>query len=132
MQVTKDTSLEDQMIRFRRDLHKYPETGFLEMRTASLVANALTHMGYHLQLGKDVMDPSACMGKPSEEETEAHYAWALENGAHPDFIEHFKDGYTGIVATLNTGKEGPTIAYRFDMDALDIHECEEESHVPVE
>lgn len=132
MHTTEEHTLEEQLIRFRRDLHMYPETGFLEMRTASIVAHELTKLGYSLQLGIDVMDPDACMGKPSDEETEAHYAWAIENGAHPDFVEHFKDGYTGIVATLDTGKEGPTLAYRFDMDALDIHECEEDAHVPVQ
>lgn len=132
MHSTKDISLEEQIIRYRRDLHMYPETGFLEMRTASIVANALTVMGYSLQLGKDVMDPDACMGKPSAEETITHYEWAIEHGAHPDYVEYFKEGYTGIVATLDTGKKGPTIAYRFDMDALDIHEYEDESHVPVQ
>src|SRR5699024_1700774 len=45
---------------------------------------------------------------------------------------HFKDGYTGIVATLEPGTEGPTLAYRFDMDAVEIHECEEDAHVPVQ
>lgn len=125
------TPLEEKIVQWRRDLHMFPETGFLEMRTASLVAHELTALGYSLQLGEEVMDPASCMGKPSVEETAAHYAWAAQNGAHPDFVESFKDGYTGIVATLETDKEGPTIAYRFDMDALDIHEAEEDAHVPV-
>lgn len=131
IQSTTDITLEEQIVTWRRDLHMYPETGFLEMRTASIVAHELTKMGYALQLGTEVMDPNACMGKPSDEETAVHYAWAVENGAHPDYVDFFKEGYTGIVATLDTGKEGPTLAYRFDMDALDIHECEEQSHEPV-
>lgn len=131
MQKTESTPLKEKIVKWRRDLHMFPETGFLEMRTASIVAHELTKLGYQLQLGEEVMDPASCMGKPSSEETVAHYEWAVANGAHPDFVESFKDGYTGIVATLETGKEGPTVAYRFDMDALDIHESEEAIHVPL-
>lgn len=131
MQKTESTPLKEKIVKWRRDLHMFPETGFLEMRTASIVAHELTKLGYQLQLGEEVMDPASCMGKPSSEETVAHYEWAVANGAHPDFVESFKDGYTGIVATLETGKEGPTVAYRFDMDALDIHESEEATHVPL-
>ncbi|TLS38710.1 M20 family metallo-hydrolase [Pseudalkalibacillus caeni] len=122
--------LEEKLIKWRRDFHRYPETGFLEMRTASIVASILEDLGFQLQVGKQVMDPDYCMGKPGEEETEAHYKWALEHGANKDYIEHFSEGYTGIVATMDSGKEGPTIAFRVDMDALDIHESEADNHVP--
>lgn len=116
---------------WRRDFHKYPETGFLEMRTASIVASMLDELGFKLELGKDVMSTEYCMGKPSEEETKQHAEWAEANGANPTYLPYFEEGYTGIVATWDTGREGPTIAYRVDMDALDIHESEEEDHVPL-
>src|SRR5690625_1956010 len=124
------TSLEDQLIMWRRDFHKYPETGFLEMRRASIVASILDELGFELAMGDDVMSKDHCMGKPSPGVTKAHYNWALENGAHPDYIEKFSDGYTGIVATMDTEKEGPTIAFRVDMDALDINESKDEDHYP--
>ena len=38
--------------------------------------------------------------------------------------------FTGIVATLNTGRPGPTLAFRVDMDALDLSEALDESHRP--
>ena len=49
------TELKEQLIKWRRDFHQYPETGFLEMRTASIVASVLDELGFHLQMGLDVM-----------------------------------------------------------------------------
>jgi aminobenzoyl-glutamate utilization protein A len=124
------SNLEGKLMEWRRDFHRYPETGFLEMRTASIVASILDELGFELQMGKQVMSPDYCMGKPDVEETSAHYKWALENGAKKDYMDHFSEGYTGIVATMDTEKEGPTIAFRIDMDALDIHESEADTHFP--
>ncbi|MEK3857277.1 M20 family metallo-hydrolase [Cytobacillus sp. FSL H8-0458] len=124
------SNLENQLKGWRRDFHRYPEGGFLEMRTASIVASILDELGFGLEMGRQVMAADYFMGKPNQEDTAAHYQWALENGAKKDYIEPFKDGYTGIVATMDTKKEGPTIAFRVDMDALPIHESEADSHFP--
>ncbi|WP_282174287.1 M20 family metallo-hydrolase [Cytobacillus firmus] len=124
------SNLEIQLKEWRRDFHRYPEGGFLEMRTASIVASILDELGFGLEMGRQVMAADYFMGKPNQEETAAHYQWALENGAKKEYIEPFKDGYTGIVATMDTKKEGPTIAFRVDMDALPIHESEADSHFP--
>lgn len=43
---------------------------------------------------------------------------------------YFSGGFTGIVATLDTGKPGPTLAFRVDMDALDLNEDLTEQHRP--
>ncbi|NBJ70310.1 amidohydrolase [Roseburia sp. 1XD42-34] len=123
--------LKEKLSNWRRDLHQYPETGFLEIRTASMVASVLSELGFTLEMGKEVMSEKHCMGKPDEKVTAEHYAWALDNGANKAFVEPFKEGYTGIVATLKTNIPGPTIAYRFDMDALDIFESDANDHVPV-
>ncbi|RYG72308.1 amidohydrolase [Lentibacillus lipolyticus] len=122
--------LSEKLIKWRRDFHQYPETGFLEIRTASIVASILDQLGFELEMGKDVMSPEHCMGKPNDMVTRQHLEWALENGANKDYTAYFSEGYTGIVATLDTNKNGPTIAYRFDMDALDIHESDSTDHFP--
>lgn len=126
----KQEQLARKLSKWRRDFHQFPETGFLEMRTASIVAATLDELGFHLQYGREVMSEDHCMGKPDEEETKEHYEWAKNNGANLKYLHHFREGYTGIVATWDSGKKGPTVAIRVDMDALDIHETEVENHVP--
>lgn len=124
--------LATQLRLWRRDFHQYPELGYLEMRTASTVASILHGLGFELQLGKEVMSEENCMGKPSEEETKEHLEWALANGAKERFIKPLSEGYTGIVAKMDFNQGGPTIAYRFDMDALPIQESKELDHFPNE
>jgi aminobenzoyl-glutamate utilization protein A len=45
--------------------------------------------------------------------------------------EAFEGGFTGIVATLDTGRPGPTLAFRVDMDALDLNEHSDGQPPPV-
>lgn len=125
-------SLHTQLINWRRDFHQHPELGFLEMRTSTIVADELNKLGYDIKIGREVMNPDFTMGKPTQEETAAHYNWAKENGAVIEYLDKVADGYTGIVASLDTGKPGPTVVFRVDMDALPIYESEDSSHFPLQ
>ena len=42
----------DELVRIRRDFHKYPETGWLEMRTSTKIAEYLTNLGMEVLTGK--------------------------------------------------------------------------------
>lgn len=44
-------ALRDRVVAIRRDLHQHPELAFEEVRTASIVAEALTALGYEVQTG---------------------------------------------------------------------------------
>ena len=37
---------------------------------------------------------------------------------------------TGCVAVLDTGRPGPTLAIRFDIDCVPVTECTDDTHVP--
>ena len=113
----------------RRDFHKHAETGWFEMRTSSLVARYLTNLGYKVLIGEDVCDRDARMGVPEAAALDAHYAWAAANGADPEFLPATKGGMTGVIGILRAG-EGPTLAMRFDIDALGVIEAEDEGHIP--
>ncbi|WP_019412460.1 amidohydrolase [Paenisporosarcina sp. TG20] len=128
--ILPETNLDQQLIFWRRDFHQYAESGFLEMRTASIVAEYLSKLGYHLKVGSEVMVAEARMGVPPIEILNNHYKWAEKNGANLQWLPKFAGGMTGIVATLTTGKVGPTTASRVDMDALDIQEDLSQEHVP--
>ena len=123
-------TLKQQLIAWRRDFHRHPEQGFLEMRTASIVADELARLGYRLRMGREVMDSRAIMGKPDAQTTAAHAAWARANGAVATYLDALQDGYTAVVADWDSGKPGPTTALRVDMDALPIHESDAAEHRP--
>ena len=113
----------------RRDLHRFAEPGWLEMRTTSLLARKLTDLGYEVLTGPAVCKADARMGLPSPETLEEHYVWAQEHGADPDFLPATRGGFTGVIATMHCG-EGPTVALRFDIDALGVLEAGDETHLP--
>lgn len=48
----------------------------------------------------------------------------------PQWLPHFSGGFTGLVATLETGRPGPVIGYRVDMDVLDLNEQLTDDHRP--
>lgn len=113
----------------RRDLHRYAEPGWLEMRTSALIAEKLSSLGIQVLWGDDATRAESRMGLPSEAELESHYQWALEHGANPVYLEKTRGGHTGVIGILDCGA-GPTIALRYDIDALYIHESESSAHKP--
>ncbi|MGN8236548.1 M20 family metallo-hydrolase [Enterobacter soli] len=123
-------TLTPQLTAWRRDFHHFAESGWVEFRTAAKVAEILDHLGYELAMGRDVVDAESRMGLPDAQTLAKEFARAREQGAPEKWLAAFEGGFTGIVATLRTGRPGPTIAFRVDMDALDLSEALDESHRP--
>lgn len=113
----------------RRDFHKYAEPGWFEMRTSSIIARKLTELGYEVLVGDQVCKKDSRMGVPSEEKLEEQYERAVAQGADPEFVKYTKGGMTGVIGILRCG-EGPTVAMRFDIDALGVFEEHDPSHRP--
>ena len=122
--------LAPKMTEWRRDFHLHAESGWLEFRTASKVAEVLDCLGYQLALGRDVIDADSRMGLPDEETLAQAFQRARAQGAPERWLPAFEGGFAGVVATLDTGRPGPTLAFRVDMDALDLNELHDDSHRP--
>lgn len=122
-------ALQAEMVRQRRDFHKYAESGWFEMRTTSIIARKLTELGYEVLVGEAVCDREARMGVADQATLAAQYERAVAQGADPEFVKDTKDGMTGAIGILRCG-EGPTVALRFDIDALGVIESEAPDHRP--
>ncbi|MBR5289172.1 MAG: amidohydrolase, partial [Clostridia bacterium] len=123
-------AMNTELTNLRRDFHRYPETGWLEMRTSAIIAKTLAELGYEVLTGRDVCLESARMGVPPEKTTQAHLERVLAQGTPLEYLtDDMREGFTGVIGILRCG-EGPTLAMRFDIDALGMLECPEDTHRP--
>jgi aminobenzoyl-glutamate utilization protein A len=118
------------LITLRRLLHQHPEVGWLEFRTAAHVCATLADMGYQVRTGQEAVSGEERFGVPSREVLEAAWERARSAGAPLRWLEAMRGGYTGVVAELDTGKPGLLVAFRFDLDALPVHEAVDAEHRP--
>ncbi|MBI9046383.1 MAG: amidohydrolase [Anaerolineaceae bacterium] len=121
--------LSEKMQQIRQDFHKYAEPGWLEFRTASLVARKLTDLGYEIQVGREVIKADERMGLPDPDEIKEAWERAHQEGGDVEFLKKMEGGLTGVVATLKNGN-GPSVGFRFDMDALYVVESQSKDHRP--
>lgn len=123
-------ALKNELAERRRSLHRYPETGWTEFRTASLIIRELETLGYEVHFGPEVMAEASMMGRPSMEEMKAYADRAVSEGADPELVGKMAGGKTGVLAILDTGRPGKTVAFRFDMDCNDVEEEKGTTHRP--
>ena len=129
----------------RRDLHRHPETSWLEYRTAALAARHLLDLGYAVTLGSDAVCAKARLDPPCPHVCARERQRAVAEGADPALVARMGDGLTGLWADLHcpgpsappsspdpssSSGSGPVLALRFDMDANDVLECPEAQHYP--
>ena len=121
------------MTAWRRDFHRYPETGWTEFRTAAVIARHLMNRGYAVTMGREAASALDRMGVPSEQELNAHRERAIAQGADKALVEEMRGGYTGLWADMVCGAgTGKTIGIRFDIDANDCAECMDPGHFPAD
>ncbi|GAB1427586.1 hypothetical protein MASR2M17_10130 [Aminivibrio sp.] len=127
--MTSNAEMRQKLIDLRRTFHRHAETGWTEFWTTAKVAGILKDLGYTVSTGQEVIKTEAVMGRPSDEMMAEYVQRALDQGADPDWIKKM-NGYTGAMGVLDTGRKGPVVAFRFDMDAVDVSEGQDGSHRP--
>ena len=115
----------------RRRFHRYPETGWTEFGTTAEIAAYLEEYGIPVRMGRDVIAEEAVMGRPAAEELAAQVrraAGQVSARARP-YIDR-EEGYTGLMAVIDSGRPGPVVALRFDIDANGRTESADAEHLP--
>lgn len=120
------------LIRYRREFHKYAETSWNEVRTSARIAEILEKSGVETVLtGEEVIDTDTI--KPpvqlSRDIRDSNMERALLQGALPGYVRR-GDGIPGVIGVIDTGRPGPVWALRFDIDALPYDEDMSVSHRP--
>lgn len=117
-----------QLTEWRREFHRFPETGWCEFWTTSRIADYLEEMGFDILLGKRIINEDFVRGR-KKDTVEKGLANALAYGAKQKWLDQM-DGYTGCVAVLDTGRAGKTVALRFDIDCVNVSETAAPDHIP--
>jgi aminobenzoyl-glutamate utilization protein A len=128
--LERTDQLSSDLISLRRDFHKFPELGWMEFRTSALLISKLSQLGYELSFGRMICEESARLGVPSSTDLTKAYHQAQKELASEEIIAKMIDGFTGVVASMSGELPGPTIAFRFDIDALEVAEAEDKGHFP--
>ncbi|MFT8306922.1 amidohydrolase [Acetobacter malorum] len=113
----------------RREFHRFPETAFLEYRTAAIVAERLSELGYTVKAGPEIMRMDGVRGLPSDQALNAAKEAARQAGVAEKWLDRMPAGQTAVCGELQRGP-GPVLALRFDMDALPVHEASSHQHTP--
>lgn len=136
--MNKIDTWEKRTIAYRRLFHQYPEPGWLTFFATIFIAEHLEKAGFEVYVGREILKNEKRMDPPTEEETvlweQRAVKLAAKQGMEKERVAKWMarmDHRTGIVAILNTKREGKTKAFRFDMDALTVAESMDADRVPV-
>lgn len=118
----------NQLVTWRRELHRYPEIGWTEFMTTARLITELRGMGLEVTAGPKVINREFVRGRKADV-VERGLALARERGADEALLAEM-DGLTGCMAVFDSGKPGPTVALRFDIDCVAVQECSAGDHIP--
>lgn len=123
--------LSEELIDFRRDLHKYPESGWTEFRTTVKIIEKLTELGVPFSFGRDIHSADDMYGVPSKQYLAFCEERARKECGRDELIDKMSGGFTGCVAVIEGAAPGPVVAFRVDIDSNDVAESRDEEHIPI-
>lgn len=123
-------SIGSTLVNWRRELHQIPELGWCEYQTTSYIYEQLKSLSFEIYCGREVLNSRGRMGLPSKETDKLFFSLAQKGNISSDLLKKMKGGYTGLIAQFDTGKEGKHMAFRFDIDGLEVLEDNREAHIP--
>lgn len=116
----------DQLISIRRELHQFPEEGWTEFCTTAFIVEHLRKLGYEVLMGEKVVSRKDCLGRDQKLVAQA-IETAKARGVSEALLAEMQE-LTGCVAVLDTGRPGPTVALRFDIDCNNVQENPSQDH----
>jgi len=70
----------------RRDLHRHPEPGWTEFRTAAMAIRHMEALGYAVTMGEKAVKRDRMMGVPAPDVLKKHQERAIAQGADPGLV----------------------------------------------
>ncbi|RQH03470.1 amidohydrolase [Natrarchaeobius oligotrophus] len=121
----------DDLVSFRRDLHRRPEPAWREFYTTARIVEELeSRLDLdELHVGPEAIATDHRLAVPDDVELDRWYEQARETDVDEAILERLEGGYTGAVAVLERG-DGPTVGLRVDVDGLPREESDDPDHLP--
>lgn len=120
----------DELLEFRRDLHRNPEPAFLEIGTAARIERAIEGLPVSVLTGKAAQRLDAVVDFPPAAVLDAWQERAVRSGVAADRARYFREYGTALVVDLDGDRPGPRWGLRVDTDALPIRESADPAHAP--
>lgn len=112
----------------RRDVHRWPEPGWAEFVSSARVIEHLEKAGLKVLCGREVINDAFIRGA-NKKQIEAGLKAAREKGVSEEILKRL-DGVTGVAGILETGRPGPVVALRFELDCVPVTETPAPEHTP--
>ena len=118
----------EQLIKWRREFHQYPEIGWSEFLTTAKIVDQLRGLNLEVKVGTDVINPEYAFGR-QRSIVDKGLEIARKHNVSEELLQEMQE-LTGCVAIFDSGKAGPTVALRFDIDCVGVTESTADDHRP--
>lgn len=119
----------DWLVAKRREIHAWPEAGWCEFVSSARVIKHLESLGcFKVLCGREVVNADFIRGAVARQVSAAWEA-AQHKDIDPAILARL-DGVTGVVGILETGRPGPVLAYRCELDCVPVTETDDPEHIP--